>query len=88
MKWQTTWAQLSAQPLPGMPILELMEDRRILIENHSGVRAYTDCHIAVGVRFGAVHIEGSRMEIVKMTDNQLVICGSINAIRLERGVAL
>ena len=86
MKWQKTWEQLSAQPLPGMPILELMEDRRVLIENHSGVRAYTDSHIAVGVRYGAMHIEGEHLEIVKMTDNQLVICGSIHAIRLERGV--
>ena len=88
MKWQKRWEQFSAQPLPGMPILELAADRRILIENHSGVRAYTDCRISVGVRFGTVHIDGSHLEIVKMTDQQLVICGMVCGIQLERGAGL
>ena len=77
-------AQLSGQPLPGIPIVELAGNRRVLIENHCGVKEYLDNRVCVGVGFGSVHIEGAGLEISRMSSNQLVITGSIDAIRLER----
>ena len=34
-------ADLSAEPLPGQPIVEIAGDRRVLIENHFGVKEYS-----------------------------------------------
>lgn len=77
-------AQLSGQPLPGVPIVELAGNRRVLIENHCGVREYLDNRVCVGVSYGSVQIEGTGLEISKMSANQLVITGSIDSVRLER----
>lgn len=77
-------AQLSGQPLPGIPIVELAGDRRVLIENHCGVKEYSDNRVSVGVSFGSVQIQGANLEISKMSANQLVVSGVIDTVRLER----
>lgn len=75
----------SAQPLPGVPIVEIAGERRVLIENHRGVQEYNADRICVGVSFGKLYVEGSCMEICQMTAHQLVICGRIRGVILERG---
>lgn len=75
---------LTAQPLPGLPIVELAGDRRVLIENHQGVRAYSSGCILVKVGFGCVQVCGSCLELAKMTREQLVIRGKIDSICLQR----
>lgn len=75
--------QLSQQ-LPGVPVLELAGDRRILIENYIRVLEYgADC-IGICVRYGTVCIHGSCLKIARMTRANLVIVGSIDSICLKR----
>lgn len=75
---------LPAEPAPGKPLIELIDDRRVLIENHRGITAY-GCHeIQVNVSFGAVVVCGSGLQIVQMTQQQLVIIGCIDAITIKR----
>ena len=77
-------AQLSGQPLPGIPIVELAGDRRVLIEHHCGVRGYSDNQVSVGVGFGRIEIDGEKLEILQMSSDCLVITGIIDSIKLER----
>ena len=77
-------AQLSGQPLPGIPIVELAGDRRVLIEHHCGVHGYSENRISVGVEFGSVEIDGSQLEILQMSSDSLVITGIIDSVKLER----
>ena len=77
-------AQLSGQPLPGVPIVEMTGDRRVLIENHCGVKGYSCSCVCVGVPFGCVVVEGSNLEISQMSASKLVITGVICSVRLER----
>lgn len=77
-------ADIAAEPLPGQPIVEIAGDRRVLIENHFGVKAYSREKIVVNVKFGFICICGCSLELVRMTKDQLVIRGRIDAVTLQR----
>ena len=75
---------LSGQPLPGQPIVEIAGDRRVLIENHFGVKEYSKERITVKVRYGCVSICGCQLELLRMTREQLVIRGRIDGVSIQR----
>lgn len=77
-------ADLLAEPLPGMSIVELAGDRRVLIERHGGVTEYSSGRICVKVRYGTVCICGCGLELSRMTKEQLVITGRIDGVHLQR----
>lgn len=77
-------ASLSAGAMPGHPIVELSGDRRVLIEHHFGVKEYGRTRITVKMSYGQVSILGECLEILRMTKEQLVICGKIHEIHLQR----
>ncbi len=80
----TEEADLAAQPLPGQPIVEIAGDRRVLIENHFGVKEYGAQRITVKVKYGCVCICGDNLELMRMTREQLVICGRIDCVTVQR----
>ena len=77
-------ADLAAEPMPGQPIVEIAGDRRVLIENHYGVKEYSREKIAVKVKYGFVCICGCNLELIRMTKEQLVISGRIDTVGLIR----
>lgn len=79
-----TQSPLTAEAVPGQPIVEVAGDGRVLIECHRGVQAYSRERIQVRVRYGWVNICGCNLEIIHMTREQLVICGKIDAVQLQR----
>ena len=84
--WQKLARQtdIHSQPLPGIPLVELAGERRVLIENHQGVLEYTSRRIGVRVKFGSVVILGDCLELCHMTRQKLVIYGTIQSVTLER----
>ena len=74
----------SNEMLPGVPIVELAGDRRVLIENHHGVIEYADQRICVKVKYGILCVCGCDMELAKMTKDQLVITGQIGSVTIQR----
>lgn len=76
---------MSAQQLPGVPIVELAGTKRVLIENHQGVMAYSCESIRVLVKYGKIEVTGSNLEICYMSRQQLVITGQIGGVQIERG---
>ena len=76
---------LSAQPMPGVPIIEMAGNRRVLIENHQGVMEYGNERISIVVKFGKVVITGTGMEMCYMSKHQLIITGCIDGVSIERG---
>lgn len=72
-------------PLPGVPLIEIYDQRRVLIENHHGVIGY-GCHeVLVKVQFGVVCVCGEDLRLNKMSRDQLIITGRICAVNLRRG---
>lgn len=84
LHYLTEEAELSTEPVPGQPIVEIAGDHRVLIENHFGVRGYSSEQIVVKVKYGCVRICGHCLELVKMTREQLVVRGKIDAVALQR----
>ena len=76
--------EIAMEPLPGRPIVELAGDRRVLIENHFGVKAYGREKIIVKVKYGYVCVCGCGLELLRMTREQLVIRGRIDGVTLQR----
>lgn len=70
--------------LPSVPIVELAGDQRVLIENHRGVIEYGNMRICVKTKYGTLCICGSKLELSKMTKEQLVITGMIDSVAIQR----
>ncbi len=78
-------ADLTGEPAPKKPLVEIAGERRVLVENHRGVIGYGSQEICVKVCFGHLIISGNGLELVRMTREQLVVIGSIDSVRLCRG---
>lgn len=78
-------ADLPGEHLPGVPLVELAGDRRVLIENHKGVTAYGRREICIRVNYGLLCICGTGLELAQMSRHQLVITGCIDTVSIRRG---
>ena len=70
--------------MPGVPLIEIGSDRRVLIENHKGILEYGTQRIVVKAKFGVYCVHGCGLTIAKMSKEQLVIFGRIDGVALER----
>lgn len=77
-------ADLHGESLPGVPVMELAGDRRVLIERHRGVTEYSAERICVLLCYGTLCICGGGLELIRMTRDQLVISGRIDGISIRR----
>ena len=75
---------MAGESVPGLPLVEICGEGRVLIENHRGVSRYCTDRICVRVKYGEVAVLGQGLELVRMTKEQLVICGCIDGITLVR----
>ena len=77
-------ADLQGEALPGQPLVELLGERRVLIEHHAGVTEYGQEKIQVKMRYGWLCICGDGLELARMNAQQLIISGQIDSIRIIR----
>ena len=84
----TQAASMTGEPILKQPLLELCGEHRALIEHHKGIGECSKEAVSVNVRFGIIRIEGTNLEICKMTADQLVITGSIDTVTLQKGVGI
>lgn len=66
------------------PLVELLADTRVLIENHMGITCYGPEQISVRLKYGYLHVQGIDLEIACMSACQLVITGRILRLEPER----
>lgn len=76
--------ELSPEPVPGLPLVEISGQRRVLIENHGGVSSYGREQICVRVNYGEISVRGFGLELARMSREQLVITGRIDCVNLHR----
>ena len=76
---------LEDEVLPGMPLVELIGPNRILIENHRGVREFGNDRISVSLQFGLLCIEGSCLQLRRMSGAQLIVYGQIERLTILKG---
>lgn len=78
-------ADLGEESLPLQPVVELLGDGRVLVENHKGVIEYSAEKIQARVSFGAVSVVGCNLRLRLMTGQKLVIVGRIDGVQVLRG---
>ena len=76
-------ADLAGESGPRQPLVEIFDTCRLIVENHRGIISYDSLEIGVKVTYGCVHVRGQKLQIMKMTDEQLVITGVIESVMLE-----
>lgn len=75
---------LQAESLPGQTVLELLDDSRVLIENHRGIVRYTPEAVAVRTGFGEISIAGAELRLTHMSKQVLIISGTVAEITPRR----
>lgn len=89
-KGQSIWQRLAdstdlpGETLPGMSVVELLGDSRVLVEHHRGVREYSRETIGIRLQWGILQVEGVDLELTRMTRHQLIISGVIRQLTVSR----
>lgn len=65
-----------------LPIVELVGQGRLLIENHQGVMSYAPKEIKIKVSYGCVIVAGSDLQLMEMSRVKLAICGKIDGLQV------
>lgn len=78
------WLSLPEEVLLSLPIVEMIGDRRLRIENYEGVIEYTDNIIRLNTNAQMLKISGFHLTIVTMTREEMVIEGQIAAVEYVR----
>jgi sporulation protein YqfC len=77
----------SAENLPQVTLVEIVDCRRVLVENHCGILAYGTCEIRIKARRGLISVSGKELKMAFMTVSQLIITGKIQTVNfLEEGI--
>lgn len=91
MKEKRDWMQKLAQgldlpgePIPGLPLVEIAGDGRVLVENHGGICEYGTEQIRIRVKYGTICVRGRCLELSRMSKEQLIISGQIDCVILNR----
>lgn len=74
---------LPADAVAGLPLIELIGDRQLRVENHRGILAYDPREIHIGGGRVAIRVRGLELELKVMNRGELLITGQIFAVELE-----
>ena len=81
-------SELPSQPLPVVPLVEIVGQSRVLIENHTCIAAYNAQEIYARVKDGMIIIRGNHLHLAYMSGEKLVITGTIESIHLSNHTSL
>ena len=65
-------------------LIEIYDNKRVLIENHKGITCYECNEIIVKVKNGTVCVCGTKLCLSRMNKSKLVISGIINAVHIHK----
>ena len=76
-------SELYVQPLPSLPLVEIVGNKRVLIENHTSIDSYCSQEICIRVKFGYIIVKGDLLFLDYMSPEKVVITGCIRCIQLN-----
>ncbi len=74
--------EIANVPLPGLPLVEILGNQRVLIENHLGVMAYALERICIKTKGGYIEVTGKCLKLTRMSNQQMLINGTIFSVNL------
>ena len=84
MQKLTDGAELFDEMPPGVPVVEIAGEYRVLIEQHKGMVEFSRERICVKVCYGFVCVLGSALKLSHMSQYRLVISGQIDCVKIMR----
>ena len=64
------------------PRLTAIGNRRLLVENHTAIRAFTDCRVELDSRSGPLSVFGEGLTLSCVRSGALIVCGDIRRVDL------
>ena len=64
--------------------ITIISFEEVLIENYKGILEYEEFFIKISTEIGNVIINGFNLDLVQMTNEDIIVKGVINSIDLER----
>lgn len=77
------WTSLGESPPVGVPLVEILDCCRVLVENHQGIIGYDSCEIRVKTRSGMICVCGECLMLSMMCRQKLVITGRIQSVTMQ-----
>ncbi len=74
---------LAAEPIPGKPLIEIVGNSAVLIENHCGIISYSKDCVTVKTKGGCICVYGTGLVLNKMSKELLRVCGRIQNVELR-----
>jgi len=65
-----------------LPLIEIVGNRRVLIENHRGVSVYGKDEICIRTKNGEIIVQGCELTLAQMTKERLIITGTVERVSL------
>ena len=75
---------LPADVVAGLPRLEMMGQRQLFIEHHTGLLAYSTQSIDINTTAGVLRVSGAELSLVAMTAEEVRIGGRIDCVAWVR----
>lgn len=73
---------LPGDAVAGLPLVELVGDGRLRVENHRGILAYDPREVHIGGGRMAIRVRGLDLELKVMNREELLITGQIFSVEL------
>ena len=71
---------LPADIVAGLPRLEMVGDRQLYLERHTGILSYSETQIDVNTTGGVLRVTGMALSLMAMTGEEVRIGGRIAAV--------
>ena len=81
----TDAAGMPKDVLFGVPIVTIIGQNEVCIENYRGILEYTDKLIRIQTKLGRIHVLGRNLQIEYYTNDEMKIVGHINLIEYHEG---
>ena len=79
------FSTIGGSAVPGVPLIEIVADQRVLIENHQGIYLYSREQICIQTKCGMIRVDGKGLFLETISKEQLTIIGKINGVSLCQG---
>lgn len=75
--------ELPQEVVSDKPKLTIVGFNEMLIENYKTILEYEDFYVKINTYIGAININGFNLRLKEMTDDDIMVMGSIDSIDFE-----
>lgn len=77
-------SELPKDVVLGLPILTMLGQTELSVENYRGILEYTDTLVRIQTKIGQIRVLGKNIQVVYYTNDEMKIHGSIDTIEYHR----